>query len=48
MRSIMYAIFNKSTNERIYTNCNRSKCEKILNELSKREEYEIRYRWYSI
>lgn len=47
MRTIMYAIFNKTTNMRVYTNWNHSKCVEVMNELDNKEEYEIRYKWFS-
>lgn len=47
MRTIIYAIFNKETNERVYTNIDRYKCEKVLNELENKENFEIRYKWRS-
>ena len=48
MRTIIYAIFNKETNERIYTNCKQNECEKVLATLDNKENYEIRYKWKSI
>jgi hypothetical protein len=46
MRTIIYGVFNKETNKRVYTNINRYKCEEKVNELG--ANYEIRYKWFSI
>ena len=45
MRIILYAIFNKTTNERVYTNCRQSKCQEMLDAMENKENYEIRYKW---
>lgn len=47
MRTIIYAIFNKETNERVYANCRQSKCQKMLDTMENKENYEIRYKWFS-
>lgn len=47
MRTITYAIFNKETNERVYANINRFKCEEKLNSLENKEKFEIRHKWVS-
>ena len=46
MRIIMYAVFDKSTNKRVYTNVNHRKCEEYIAENS--GDLEIRYKWMSI
>ena len=48
MRTIMYAVFNKETNERIYTNCRLYKCEEFLEAQENKEALEIRHKWFSI
>ena len=47
MRTIIYAIFNKETNERIYTNADFGKCNQKLNTLENKENYVIRHKWFS-
>lgn len=47
MRTIIYAIFNKETNEKIYVNARHSECEKMMNTLENKEKFEIRYKWRS-
>ena len=47
MRAIMYAIFNKRTNERVYTNIDYTKCNDKLNTMENKEDFEIRYKWFS-
>ena len=42
----MYAIFNKETNERVYTKSDRFICEKKLDSMDK-SKYEIRFKWVS-
>ena len=46
MRTIMYAVFNKDTNKRVYTNIDHKKCEQYIAENS--GNFEIRYKWMSI
>lgn len=48
MRLIHYAIFNKTTNERVYTNCDEAKCQAVLDQMPNKENFEIRYKWLSI
>ena len=48
MRTIIYGVFNKETNERIYTNCRESKCVEFINKQDNKENYEIRHKWFSI
>ena len=48
MRTIFYAVFNKETNERLYTNRSSLECEKFMNALENKENYEIRHKWFSI
>lgn len=47
MRTICYAIFNKKTNERVYTNCEQRKCLEKLNTMENKENFEIRWKWFS-
>lgn len=46
MRTIIYAVFNKETNERVYTNCKKSKCEEFAKSQGN-SNLEVRYKWYS-
>ena len=46
MRIIKYAVFNKKTNERVFTNCSLRKCEGRLAQLG--DGYEIRHKWFGI
>ena len=48
MRIIKYAVFNKKTNERIFTHCSLRKCEEKLAQLNNENGYEIRHKWFSI
>ena len=48
MRLIMYAIFNKETNKKVYANCRMSKCTEVLEAMPNKESFEIRYKWQSI
>lgn len=48
MRIIKYAVFNKETNERIFTHCSLRKCEEKLVQLNNENGYEIRHKWFSI
>ncbi len=48
MRTIRYAVFNKETNERIYTDCRYKKCVEKINSMENKEKFEIRYKWVSI
>ena len=48
MRAIFYAIFNKETNERIYTDRSIFECEKMMATLKNKENFEIRHKWFSI
>jgi hypothetical protein len=47
MRTIIYTIYKKGTNERVYSNARQIKCEEILATLENKEQYEIRYQWRS-
>ena len=48
MRTIIYTVFDKTTNKRVYTNCRQSECEKFLATYENKENAEIRYKWFSI
>ena len=47
MRTIIYGVFNKETNKRIYTNCRESKCAEFISKQDNKENLEIRYKWMS-
>ena len=48
MRGILYGVFNKETNERIYTNCRRYKCEEFVETHENKANLEIRYKWFKV
>ena len=48
MRLIHYAVFNKETRERVYTNCDFAKCQEYLESLPNQKDYIIGYKWLSI
>ena len=48
MRTIIYGVFNKETNERIYIDCRRSKCEEFISTQDNKENLVVRYKWFSI
>jgi hypothetical protein len=48
MRLIHYAVFNKTTKKRVYTNCDQRKCQEYLNKMPNKENYIIGYKWLSI
>ena len=47
MRSIMYAVFNKETNERLFTNCGQSRCKEYVDSHPDNGNLVIRYKWFS-
>lgn len=47
MRTIKYGVFNKETNERIYTNYSYTKCEEFIDGQENNEALEIRHKWFS-
>ena len=48
MRTVIYGVFNKETNERIYSDCRRNKCEEFINAQDNKENLVIKYKWFSI
>ena len=48
MRTIIYKVYNKETNEKVYTDCRKYKCEEFIANNENKENLEIRYRWASI
>ena len=48
MRTMRYYIVNKNTNQAIFTDYRRSECEKKLNDMETKEDFEIRHKWMSI
>ena len=48
MRTIIYGVFNKETNERIYTNIRKNKCEEFISSHENKENLVVRYKWFSI
>lgn len=47
MRTIIYGVFNKETNKRIYTNSRQSKCEEFINAQENKANLVICYKWFS-
>lgn len=47
MRIRLYGVFNKKTNERVYTNCDKAQCEKFIAKLDDKENYEVRNKYHS-
>ena len=47
MRTIIYTVFNKETNERIYSDCRKRKCEEFISAHEEREKLVICYKWKS-
>ena len=47
MRTIIYAVINKKTNERVFTNYFNHKCEEFLSTLPNPEDFRIGYKWMS-
>lgn len=48
MRTVLYGVFNKETNERIFTHCLPRKAQEFLESLENKENFEIRHKWVSI
>lgn len=48
MRTIIYGVFDKETNKRIYTNVRKSKCEEFISAQDDKENLVICYKWISI
>ena len=48
MRLIHYTVINKTTKERVYTNCSQAKCQEYLDKMPNKENYTIVYNWLSI
>jgi hypothetical protein len=48
MRLIIYAVFNKETNKRIFTSAYFHKCNEKMKALDNAENYEIRHKFKSI
>ncbi len=48
MRTIIYAIFNKETHERVFTDCRLAKVNEAFEALENKEMFVIRHNWMSI
>ena len=48
MRLVHYGVFNKETNNRVYTHCRKDKAEEFIAKQTNPENFEIRYKWVSI
>ena len=46
MRTIIYSVYNKETNEKVYSHWDRNECVKVLDTLDK-EKFVICYEWRS-
>lgn len=47
MRTIIFAVFNKETNKRLYSNCRERECQKFIDNHEDKEKLVIRYKWMS-
>ena len=47
MRTIIYAVINKDTKEKVYQNYRQSKCEEFIANLPNKDNYKIGYKWMS-
>lgn len=47
MRTIIYSVWNKETNERVYANCRSRKCEEYINAQENPDNFAITYKWRS-
>ena len=47
MRTIKYAILNKETNERLFTDFSYAKCMEEMEKMENKEKFEIRHKWFS-
>ena len=47
MRTIKYAIFNKETNEILFTDFIYLKCVEEMEKMEDKEKLEIRHKWFS-
>lgn len=47
MRTIIYSVWNKETNKKVYANCKCRKCEEFINEQENPSNFEITYKWRS-
>ena len=48
MRLVHYGVFNKETNNRVFTHCRKTKAEEFIAKQANPEKFEIRYKWVSI
>ena len=48
MRTIIYAVFNKETKTRVYTNADYGKCAEFISGQPNAEQLTIKYKWFSI
>lgn len=47
MRTIIYSVWNKETNTKIYSNWQECKCQEVIDNMEDKEQFEIRYKWRS-
>lgn len=48
MRTIIYAIFNKETHKRVFTDCRLYEVNKVFEALENKKQYVIRHKWMSV
>lgn len=47
MRTIIYSVINKNTNEKVYANCKNYKCEEFISKQENPNDFVITYKWRS-
>ena len=47
MRTIIYGVFNKETNKRLYIDCRERNCQKYIDNHPEKANLVIRYKWKS-
>jgi hypothetical protein len=47
MRAIIYGVFNKKTNKRLYIDCRERNCQRFIDSHPDRADLVIRYKWKS-
>lgn len=47
MRTIIYTVWNKETNAKVYANCKSRKCEEFIDAQPNPDDFIITYKWRS-
>lgn len=47
MRTIIYTVWDKESNKKVYVNCYRRECEKFINSQENPASFGITYKWRS-